>query len=140
MRWRVRLDHAAVATHDPQKLKRVLALLGLDDEGSEPVPSQGVITHFSKPAASEPRIEILESTDPNGVVAKFLEKKGPGIHHLSFMIEEGTLETLEQSLRTNSIRLVYKTPQVGAHHTRVNFIHPESTGGILIEIAEKTHT
>ncbi len=133
-RWNARLDHAAIATRDPAKLRNVLGLLGLIDSGSEDVPSQGVRTYFLKPAAATTQIEILDPTDPAGIIAKFLAKKGAGIHHISFLVDG--LDALCEELRANSVRLVYETPQVGAHRTRVNFIHPESTGGILIEIAE----
>lgn len=134
--WAVYLDHAAVATREPEKLKRVLAILGLTDTGSEAVPSQGVVTHFLKPKPSEPAVEILEVTDAQGTVARYLDKKGPGIHHLSFMVT--AIDALSAELKAQGVRLVYDSPRPGAHHTRVNFIHPESTGGILIEIAEKS--
>ncbi|MBI3543761.1 MAG: VOC family protein [Deltaproteobacteria bacterium] len=133
--WSIVLDHAAVATREPEKLKRVLAILGLDDAGSEAVASQGVVTHFLRPAASEPAVEILEVTDPLGVVGKYLDKKGAGIHHLSFMVSD--LDALTAELRAQGVRLTYDTAKPGAHRTRVNFIHPESTGGILIEVSEK---
>lgn len=133
--WAVFFDHAAVATREPAKLKRVLGIIGLDDAGSENVASQGVLTHFLKPESSQPAVEILEVTDPQGVVAKFLDKKGPGIHHLSFLVTN--LKALMAELRAQGVRLVYDDAKPGAHHTRVNFIHPESTGGILIEISEK---
>lgn len=134
--WAVSFDHAAVATREPEKLKRVLLILGLDDTGSEPVPTQGVITHFLKPQPSQPAVEILEVTDPQGVVAKYLDKKGSGIHHLSFMVT--ALDALSAELKAQGMRLIYDSPKRGAHHTRVNFIHPESTGGVLIEISEKS--
>ncbi len=133
--WSVYFDHAAVATRDPAKLSRVLSIIGLDDAGQEAVPSQGVVTHFLKPLASEAMVEILEVTDPQGVVGKYLEKKGPGIHHLSFRVTD--LEALMSELLKQGVRLTYDTSKPGAHNTRVNFIHPESTGGILIEISEK---
>ena len=133
--WAVSFDHAAVATRDPRKLKQVLMLMGLVDEGSEPVPSQGVVTHFLKPEPSLPAVEILEVTDPAGTVAKFLDKKGAGIHHLSFRVTN--LDALCAELRKAGVRLTYDAPKPGAHHTRVNFIHPESTGGVLLEISEK---
>jgi methylmalonyl-CoA epimerase len=133
--WSIVLDHAAVATREPEKLKRVLSLMGLTDSGTEDVAEQGVRTHFFKPASSTPMVELLEVIDPAGVVAKYLDKRGPGIHHLSFLVTE--LDALCAELRKNSIRLIYDAPRAGAHHTRVNFIHPESTGGILIEVSEK---
>lgn len=133
-RWNARLDHAAIATRDPAKLKHVLGLLGLADNGTEDVPSQGVRTYFLKPATGTAQVEILDPIVSEGVIAKYLAKKGPGIHHISFLVDG--LDALCEELRANAVRLVYETPQAGAHRTRVNFIHPESTGGILIEIAE----
>lgn len=133
--WAVSFDHAAIATNDPAKLKHVLSIIGLSDEGQEDVPSQGVKTHFLKPEKSGAMVEILEVTDPQGTVAKYIQKKGPGIHHLSFLVTN--LDAASEALRAQSVRLIYETAKPGAHHTRVNFIHPEATGGILIEISEK---
>ncbi len=134
--WKITFDHAAIACHDIQQLKKVLHLLGLNDHGSELVESQGVNTHFFQASPSTPMVEILEVTNPKGVVAQYLEKKGPGIHHLSFQVSD--LESLERHLRANEIRLVYDQAQPGAHQTKVNFIHPKSSGGILIEISERS--
>lgn len=128
----ITFDHAAIATSEPEKLKKVLKLLGLTDEGTELVESQGVNTHFLRPKPSHPSVEILEVVDPQGTVAKYLAKKGSGIHHLAFRVDE--IEKVCETLKAQAIRLVYATPQPGAHKTRVNFIHPESTGGILIEL------
>lgn len=132
--WAVSFDHAAIATNDPEKLKRVLEIIGLADKGAEDVPSQGVKTHFLKPEKSQAQVEILEVTDPQGTVAKYLAKKGPGIHHISFLVTK--LDDLCVELRAQGVRLVYDQPRPGAHQTRVNFIHPESSGGILIEVSE----
>ena len=132
----VTFDHAAVATDQVEKLKRVLKLIGLTDEGSEQVSSQGIVAHFLKPNAGQSMVEVLEVADPQGTVAKFLAKKGPGVHHLSFRVSSD-LEGLCVELKAQGIRLVYEKPQPGAHQTKVNFIHPESTGGVLIEISQK---
>lgn len=133
--WAVSFDHAAIATNDSEKLKKVLGIIGLLDSGTEPVPSQGVTTHFLRPEPGHTAVEILEVTDPQGTVAKYLQKKGPGIHHISFMVTK--LDDLCAALRASGVRLTYDAPRPGAHNTRVNFIHPESTGGILIEVSEK---
>src|SRR4051812_27496388 len=95
--WAVSFDHAAIATRDPEKLKHVLQVIGLLDNGSEPVPSQGVCTHFLKAEKSDTSVEILEVLDPQGTVAKYLDKKGPGIHHISFMVT--ALDALSSELR-----------------------------------------
>src|SRR5438045_2997292 len=110
--WAVYFDHAAVATREPEKLRRVLAIIGLADAGTEAVASQGVITHFLKPQASEAAVEILEVTDPKGVVGKYLDKKGPGIHHLSFRVTD--LSALSAELRKQGVRLTYEQAQPGA--------------------------
>lgn len=133
--WTVSFDHAAIATREPEKLKRVLTIIGLNDEGVESVVSQGVKTHFLRPDASHACVEILEVTDPQGVVAKYLDRRGAGIHHISFMVTG--LEALCEELRRQSVRLVYEQPRTGAHQMKVNFVHPESTGGILLEVSEK---
>lgn len=134
-----KLDHVAIACTDPEKLKRVLALIGCSDLGSEPVESQKVVTHFQMPKPhtnnKATKLELLVPTDPNGTVGKFIAKKGTGIHHISFEVKK--LEELMALLSKNSIRVIYEKPQPGAHNMKVNFIHPESTGGVLIEISEK---
>jgi methylmalonyl-CoA/ethylmalonyl-CoA epimerase len=78
----------------------------------------------------------LETIDPEGVVAKFIQKKGPGIHHLAFEVGQGELEYLSEKLKKEGYRLIYDRSQSGAHGMKVNFIHPGSAGGILIELTE----
>lgn len=128
-------DHAAIATDDVPQLKKVLSLLGLSDAGSELVESQGVNTHFFSSDSNKPNVEILEVRDPEGVIAKFLKKRGPGIHHICFRVKD--VESLSQKLVNHKIRLVYDAPRPGAHGCLVNFIHPASAGGILVEISQK---
>lgn len=137
----VRLDHVAIATHSPEKLQKILALLGLQNHGSEKVESQSVNTVFVKPDPSSPNIEILVPlegpavAEPKGAVAKFLAKKGPGFHHLSFQVDD--ILAMSAKLRSEGIQLIYDFPQLGAHKAQVNFIHPESSGGVLIELSQK---
>lgn len=141
--WSVTLDHAAIASNQLEPLMKVLSILGLGFTGEEEVASQKVKTKFFKPGNSTTNIELLQPTSSDSTIAKYLEKKGAGIHHLSFMVHgastsEGTaLDSLCSELKRQGIRLIYDAPQPGAHHTRVNFIHPASAGGILIEVSEK---
>jgi methylmalonyl-CoA epimerase len=128
------IDHIAIATSDWPQLEKVLAILGLQKTGTEPVPSQGVVTHFHVAAPAQTAVELLEPTDPQGVIAKFLQKRGPGIHH--FCVRVGDIEGCSAKLRAQGIRLVYDTAQNGAHSRKVNFVHPSSTGGVLIEISQ----
>lgn len=136
----ISLDHIAIITDNIPQLKRVLHLLNLLDAGQEAVPSQGVITHFVETPGMDAKIEILEplpdqATNPENVVNKFLAKKGCGVHHLSFIVKD--IYTMSQRLTQAGVRLIYSDPKPGAHNTLVNFLHPASTGGILIEIAQK---
>jgi len=134
------LNHIGVAVQSLPQMKRLFEVLGLQVSGTEPVPDQGVTTHFLPiPLTSlkeAPMIELLEVTDPEGTVAKFIEKRGPGIHHLSFTVKTGELDPLCAKLAAEGYRLIYPAPKKGAHSMRINFIHPASAGGILIEVME----
>lgn len=134
----LKLNHIGIAVSNVEALKKLFALLGMGVEHSEAVPDQGVQTHFL-PLSIVPgqaHFEFLEVTDPEGTVAKFIEKRGPGIHHLSFTVPAGELETLCERLRSEGYRLIYDRPRSGAHGMRINFLHPASAGGMLIEIME----
>src|SRR5690606_14482744 len=110
-------------------MKTLFEVLGLSVAQTEPVPEQGVTTHFVPLPREVVSVELLEVTDPEGTVAKFIEKKGPGIHHLSFAVQTGELDPLCARLRAAGCRLVYDVPRHGAHSMRINFIHPASAGG-----------
>ncbi len=130
------LDHIGIAVKDLPALQRLFGLLGLRTSHMEPVPEQGVVTHFLPLPIEQGFLEFLEPTDPAGTVAQFIAKRGPGIHHLSFRVEKGELDPLCAQLLKEGFRLIYPAPRVGAHSMRINFIHPASAGGMLIEIME----
>lgn len=132
------LNHIGIAVNQLPELNRLFGLLGMAVDHTEAVPDQGVMTHFL-PFRTESKgsnLEFLEVTDPQGTVAKFIDKRGPGIHHLSFSVEKGALDALCRELRENGYRLTYDAPRPGAHGMRVNFIHPATAGGMLIEVME----
>jgi methylmalonyl-CoA/ethylmalonyl-CoA epimerase len=133
----IRLNHIGVAVKNLPEMRKLFSLLGLKVTGTESVPDQGVMTHFLPFPEGATSIELLEVTDPEGTVAKFIEKRGPGIHHLSFTVDSGKLDPLLAELRKSGIRLIYDTPKTGAHSMRINFIHPASAGGMLLELMEK---
>ena len=133
----IRLNHIGVAVQNLPEMQKLFALLGLKVTGTEPVPEQGVTTHFLPLPPGVASIELLEVTDPEGTVAKFIAKRGPGIHHLSFTVNSGELDSLCAKLRHAGIRLIYDAPKLGAHSMRINFIHPASAGGMLLEVMEK---
>lgn len=131
-----RLNHIGIAVSDIPHLRKLFQILGLTIDHTERVDEQGVMTHFlplPQPAAS---LELLEPVDPEGTIAQFLAKRGPGIHHLSFEVTRGELDGLCARLVAAGYRLIYKEPRAGAHAMRINFIHPASAGGMLIEIME----
>jgi methylmalonyl-CoA epimerase len=130
------LNHIGIAVENVPALKKLMGLLGLEITHTEPVPEQGVVTHFLPLPVVQGHLEFLEVSDPQGTVAKFIEKRGPGIHHLSFQVKKGDLDPLCARLRAEGYRLIYEAARPGAHAMRVNFIHPASASGILIEVME----
>jgi methylmalonyl-CoA epimerase len=134
----IRLNHIGIAVADLPGLQKLFDLLGLEVNHTEPVPEQGVKTHFLpiQPDSAGAHLEFLEVLDPQGTVAQFIQKRGPGIHHLSFTVPKGELDSLCGRLREEGFRLIYEKPKAGAHQMRINFIHPASAGGMLIEIME----
>jgi methylmalonyl-CoA/ethylmalonyl-CoA epimerase len=83
----------------------------------------------------ESEVELLESTAPDGPIAKFLEKKGPGIHHIAFRVEN--VEEALAELKEKGIRLIDEKPRMGAGGAKIAFLHPKATNGILVELCER---
>jgi methylmalonyl-CoA/ethylmalonyl-CoA epimerase len=108
-------------------------MLGVNCYAIEEVAEQKVKTAFFK--IGETKIELLESTDPEGPIGKFLEKKGEGVHHIAFATEDGLQKTLDE-LAGKGIQLIDKSPRKGAEGMNIAFLHPKSTGGILTELCE----
>ena len=128
------LDHVAIAVDDLEKAVKTYESLGLQfQEEREVVESQGVVTAFAS-IDENAQLELLGVHGEGGPIEKFLNKKGPGIHHLSFKVPD--IEAKCKELKEKGFKLLYEEPQSGAHSCRVNFIHPKSTGGVLIEISQ----
>ena len=98
----------------------------------EEVREQKVRTAFFK--VGETKIELLESTDPNGPIGKFIEKKGEGLHHIAFAASD--LQKSLNELKDNGIKLIDETPKPGADELNISFIHPKSMNGVLFELCE----
>lgn len=111
-------------------------VLGAEYEGTEEVPSQKVRVAFYRlgPSESPVRIELLEPTAEDSPVAGFLEKRGEGVHHVAFTVDD--IEARLRALADGGVRLIDASPRPGAHHTRIAFLHPKSTGGVLTELCE----
>lgn len=106
--------------------------LGLKCYAVEEVKDQKVKTAFFK--VGQTKIELLQSTDPEGPVGKFVEKKGQGVHHIAFAVD-GLSESLPE-LEAKGVRLIDKTPRKGAEGLNIGFLHPKSTFGVLTELCE----
>ena len=109
-------------------------VLGLKCYSIEEVADQKVRTAFFK--IGQTKLELLESTDPEGTIAKFIEKKGEGIHHLAFAVEDGVQNALTE-LEGKGVKLIDKAPRKGAEGLNIAFLHPKSTIGGLTELCEK---
>lgn len=106
--------------------------LGMIYSGTEEVPSQLVKVAFL--CVGESKIELLEPTSPESPVAKFLEKNGPGVHHIAYGVED--IEAAIAQLVAKGTRMIDSAPRNGAHGARIAFIHPKSSGGVLTELCE----
>jgi methylmalonyl-CoA/ethylmalonyl-CoA epimerase len=132
----IQLNHIGIAVQDLPALKKLFSLLEAKVTHVEDVLDEGVKTHFIPISAPNAHLEFLEVTDPKGVVANFIKKRGPGIHHISFTVTRGKLNEICAKLGSAGYRLVYDQPKKGAQNMRINFIHPSSCSGILIELME----
>jgi methylmalonyl-CoA/ethylmalonyl-CoA epimerase len=107
--------------------------LGLTAKGKETVEEQKVTTLFVP--VGESQIEVLESTAPDGAVAKFIDARGEGIQHIALRVDN--IDEALNQLREKGVRLIDETPRKGAGGARIAFIHPKSTHGILLELVER---
>ena len=127
-----KLEHVGIAVENTQKSLDFWKTLGLNLTDTEEIASDKVKTYFLP--IGESKLELLEATGPESPVAKFLAKRGSGIHHLCVDVEG--LDALLEKLKQAGIRLIDQTPRKGAHGKRIVFVHPEATGGILLELSE----
>jgi methylmalonyl-CoA/ethylmalonyl-CoA epimerase len=130
----LKINHLGIAVNSIEESKNFWeGILGLSFEGSETVEEQKVTTAFFPVGESE--VELLESTAPDGPVAKYIEKKGQGIQHVAFQVEN--IEAALAELKEKGIRLIDEKPRKGAGGAMIAFLHPKSTNGVLVELCEK---
>lgn len=128
----VKLDHIGIAVKSLGAAK-VYEALGLTIGHTETVESQKVRTAFL--SVGDSNLELLEPTGPDSAIAKFIEKRGEGIHHICLRVDD--LESHLERLKSEGYRLVNEAPVPGAHGCRVAFLHPSAGNGVLIELSEK---
>ncbi|NVO19487.1 MAG: methylmalonyl-CoA epimerase [Bacteroidetes bacterium] len=127
------IEHIGIAVKDLQEsIVYWEKVFGLKCYAIEEVKEQRVKTAFFM--IGQTKIELLESTDPEGPIGKFIEKKGEGVHHLAFAVK-GIEEALAET-EANGIQLIDKTPRKGAEQMDIAFLHPKSTFGVLTELCE----
>lgn len=131
----LKIDHLGIAVNSIDEGKNFWSeVLGLEFEGAETVAEQKVTTAFFPVGESE--VELLESTAPDGPVAKFIEKKGTGFQHIAFRVAD--IDAALEELKEKNIQLIDQTPRIGAGGARIAFLHPKATGGILVELCERS--
>lgn len=128
-------DHVGVAVNSIAEGLKFYQALGIKSAHEETVPSEMVRVAMLN-LNNDCRIELLESTSPEGPISKFISKRGPGIHHICLRVEG--IESLAKRLVSKGIQLINETPRQGAHNCKVVFVHPKSNGGVLLELSERT--
>ncbi len=129
----VRVAHIGIAVRNLDEALRLYHdTLGIPLLGRETVESDQVSVAFLP--IGDTRVELLEATDPESPVARFIERRGEGVHHLAFEVDD--LEKALEVLRDRGFRLIDEKPRLGAGGALVAFVHPRSTSGVLIELCE----
>ena len=131
------VEHIGIAVNELEKAEELFStLFNIMPYKREHIASQGVVTSFFR--INQTKIELLEATDPESVIAKFIDKKGEGFHHIAFEVAD-ILDEM-QRLKNEGFTLLSETPSMGADNKLVCFLHPKSTNGMLIELCQEITT
>lgn len=130
-----KVDHIGIAVRSIDEARRFYEALGLEVAAIEEVPQEKV--RVAMIPCGETRIELLEATAPDSPIAKFLERRGPGVHHVCFASTDVVGDG--EALRAAGIELLRPEATAGAGGSRVHFVHPKSAEGVLVELAEGGH-
>jgi methylmalonyl-CoA/ethylmalonyl-CoA epimerase len=128
-----KVDHIGIAVKDLAEAMKFYEAMGLKSAGTEVVEEQKVKVAFFPCGDSE--VELLESTSPDGPIAKYIEKNGPGIQHLAFKVDN--IEKALAELKEKGFRLIDEKPRYGAGGAKIAFIHPKTSFGVLVELSER---
>jgi len=129
-----KIEHIGIAVKDLEVSNRLYSkLLGVEHYKTEFVDSESVKTSFFK--LGENKIELLQATNPESAIAKFINKKGEGVHHVAFEVEN--IEAEIKRLITEGFELIDNTPKLGADNKKIAFLHPKSSGGVLVELCQE---
>ena len=129
-----KIEHIGIAVKDLEAANELYgSLLGVIPYKQENVPSEGVTTSFFQTGDS--KVELLMATDPNSPIAKFIEKRGEGLHHLAFAVED--LDQEVQRLVKAGFQVLNEQPKLGADNKRIVFLHPKGAHGVLVELCQE---
>ncbi|WP_373057191.1 methylmalonyl-CoA epimerase [Zunongwangia sp. H14] len=129
-----KIEHIGIAVKDLNEAnKTYAALLGAENYKTETVETEGVATSFFK--IGESKIELLAATNDDSPVAKFIAKRGEGMHHIAFAVDD--IEAEIKRLETEGFQLISKEPRKGADNKLVAFLHPKSSNGVLVELCQE---
>ena len=128
------IDHIGIAVKDLQRgIENYKKILGLKCSGTEEVPEQKV--KIAMIPIQETNIELLEPTQDDSPIAKFIENKGEGFHHIAIGVEN--IEEELKRLKSEDVRLIDEKYRIGVHGAKIAFIHPKSMGGLLVELVQR---
>ena len=129
-----KIDHIGIAVPNlDEAVKVYTALLGKGPDHMEEIADQKAKTAFF--AVDDTNLELLQSTSPDGPIGKFVEKNGRGgLHHICLQVDN--IEKILEECRKKGIQLIDEKPRIGAHGKKIAFVHPKSTGGVLLELSE----
>ena len=128
-----RVDHVGIAVKNLDESVQFYESLGFKASGYEVVAEQKVKVAFLPCGDSE--LELLESTEPDGPIARFIEKNGPGIQHIAIRVDD--IDKALEELKAKEVRLIDQVPRYGAGNARIAFVHPTATGGVLLELTQR---
>ena len=129
-----KIEHIGIAVSNLKESNILFeALLGTSNYKTEKIMSEGVITSFFDVGTH--KIELLQATDSNSPIAKFIDKRGEGVHHIAFVVEDIEAELVR--LKTEGFKLIHEIPKVGADNKRIAFLHPKTTNGVLVELCQE---
>ena len=129
-----KVEHIGIAVKDLRNANQLFErLFNQPNYKLEELESEGVSTSFFK--VGETKIELLEATNENSAISKFIEKRGEGIHHIAFEVED--IDAEMQRLKAEGFQLIQQNPKDGADNKKICFLHPKSTNGVLIELCQE---
>ena len=128
------IEHVAIAVSSLKEPSKVFGdILGIDNTSTEEVVDQKVVTDIFDTGRG--KVELLEATSDDSPISNFLERRGNGVHHIAFLVDD--LEIALKDLAESGIDLIDRSPRIGAEGMLIAFLHPKSTGGVLVELCQK---